>query len=150
MDQDCSINVTDRLSPDLRGTEVCTPQVAEEMCKVCQHFYIGDENDSVEDSRASGSTSFHWSPQVPNVPDSHLQLNEPLEAYEWHPHKWEFFCKLCGKYATPEHLASAMHQNRGTWPEVYGWWFLKSYPRVVQPIIDSLNLAPSQSFTRVN
>ena len=154
MDQDCSINVADRLSPDLRGTEVCTPQVAEEMCKACLYFYIGDQNGSLEDSRASGSTSSDWSAQVLNVPDSCLQLNEPLTAYEWHPHKWDFFCKLCWAYVTPEHLASPKHQKRGQWPEwyldeLYHLRFQRPYSRVVQPVIERVNLAPSQSLTRL-
>ena len=128
MEQDSSVNVADRLSPDLRGIEVCTPHVAEEPCKA-QYFDISDGNGNVEVSRVSGSMPFDWVAEPPKVPEEFMMLREPPTAYKWVPDKCMFYCRLCYNYATPEHIATPRHQRRGLWPE----WFLRElWPLTVQ------------------
>ena len=124
MDQDSSVNVADRLSPDLRSTVLCTPHVAGETCKT-QYFDIGDRNVIVEDSRASGNSSVSWFAQPANVPAYLLKNRETPNSYSWNPVAGQYFCKLCWAYATPEHVLSRKHSKRGSYPEYYDWdlWY---------------------------
>ena len=57
----------------------------------------------------------------PGMPPDLLQNGEPQHAYEWNEVQGEFYCRLCGRFATGRHTLSEKHKYRSQNAEAYLW-----------------------------